>query len=201
MLSFGWLISQQCHLWVRPRTPQEILDRMGLAPGNALTPGLKAPIQKPPSTSYNTGQLVAHLSRHANQTGSDVSLALGTPFSPKAGNHLSLRADWWTWRILFCTCWKYPSHINYLETKMILQSIQWRAQYSHACNTHWLHLSDSMVCNYISSKGRTSSKLLQPITREISALLALNPMQPQGHVDSSENPTDAASRSTPNKEG
>ena len=52
-----------------------------------------------------------------------------------------------------------------------------------------------MVCNYIISKGRTSSQLLQPITREIAAyLLALNSHQLQGHVDLSENPTDAANR-------
>ena len=59
----------------------------------------------------------------------------------------------------------------------------------------WLHLADSMVCNYILSKGRTSSLMLQPLTREIAAhLLALNSVQLQGHVDSIENPTDAASR-------
>ena len=80
---------------------------------------------------------------------------------------------------------------------MILQSIQWRARKSSACNSRWLHLSDSMVSNYILSKGRTSSQLLQPVTREIAAhLLALNSLQMQGHVDSSENPTDAASRAT-----
>jgi predicted transcriptional regulator len=78
---------------------------------------------------------------------------------------------------------------------MILQSIRWRARTAAGCNARWLHLSDSMVCNYILSKGRTSSQLLQPITREIAAyLLALNSHQLQGHVDSSENPTDAASR-------
>ena len=81
--------------------------------------------------------------------------------------------------------------------KMILQSIRWRARHAFSCNVRWLHLSDSMVCNFILSKGRTSSKLLQPVTREIAAhLLALNSLQLQGHVDSSENPTDAASRQT-----
>ena len=82
--------------------------------------------------------------------------------------------------------------------KMILQAIRWRARFASSCNVRWLHLSDSMVCNFILSKGRTSSKLLQPLTREIAAhLLALNANQLQGHVDSSENPTDAASRKAP----
>ena len=78
---------------------------------------------------------------------------------------------------------------------MILQSIKWRARHEDAFNCRWLHLADSMVSNFILSKGRTSSKLLQPLTREVAAyLLALNSHQFQGHVDSIENPTDAASR-------
>ena len=183
-------------------SPSALLLRMGLAPGAGLAPGFMAPIQRQlcygPSllNPCSTGKLVAQLSRHVNHTGSDVvSLSMGTPFSPKASNHVTLRADWWTWKILFTTRWKFPSHINYLEMKMILQSIRWRARTAAGCNARWLHLSDSMVCNYILSKGRTSSQLLQPITREIAAyLLALNSHQLQGHVDSSENPTDAASR-------
>jgi hypothetical protein len=79
--------------------------------------------------------------------------------------------------------------------KMVLQAIKWRARHANAIGSRWLHLADSMVCNFVLSKGRTSSLLLQPLTREISAhLLALNAVQLQGHVDSIENPTDAASR-------
>jgi len=203
MLSFGWVISQLCKHWVRPRSPTEIIRRMGLAPGCGLAVHLEAPIQRAlcygptGSNSPRTQDLVAHLSRHVNHTGSDVCLSLGTPFSPKVPNHVTLRADWWTWKMLFTTKWKFSSHINFLEMKMILQSIQWRARKSSACNSRWLHLSDSMVSNYILSKGRTSSQLLQPVTREIAAhLLALNSLQMQGHVDSAENPTDAASRAT-----
>ena len=204
MLSFGWIISQLCRCWARPRSPTEILRRMGLAPGAGLAPDFEAPIQRdlcygPDSLhSYTTTELCAQISRHVNHTGSDISLAMGTPFSPKLANHVTLRADWWTWKILFSTRWKFPSHINFLEMKMILQAIRWRARFASSCNVRWLHLSDSMVCNFILSKGRTSSKLLQPLTREIAAhLLALNANQLQGHVDSSENPTDAASRKAP----
>lgn len=179
---------------------------MGLAPGASLALGFSAPIQRrlvyaPMVTvkqTFSTRDLVCHLSRHVNHTGSDVSLSLGVPFSSKAHNHATLRADWWTWKILFTTKWKFESHINFLEMKMILQSIRWRARSPTACNSRWLHLSDSMVCNFILSKGGPSSNLLQPITREIAAyLLALSALQLQGHVDSSENPTDAASRQAP----
>ena len=106
MLSFGWVISQS-HLWVPPSSPSALLLRMGLAPGAGLAPGFMAPIQRKlcygpsPLNPCSTGKLVAQLSRHVNHTGSDVSLSMGTPFSPKASNHVTLRADWWTWKILF----------------------------------------------------------------------------------------------------
>jgi len=204
MLSFGWLVSQLYWRWIRSRTPSEVIQRMGLAPGCSLQADVAAPLQRrlsygpEPDRAVTMDELTAQLSRHVNHTGADVSISLGTPFSDKSSNHLSLRADWWTWRILFTTRWRFPNHINYLEMKMILQSVRWRARSSSSLCSRWLHLSDSMVCNYVLSKGRTSSKLLQPMTREIAAyLLALNSHQLQGHVDSSENPTDAASRETP----
>ena len=106
MLSFGWVISQS-HLWVPPSSPSALLLLMGLAPGAGLAPGFMAPIQRKlcygpsPLNPCSTGKLVAQLSRHVNHTGSDVSLSMGTPFSPKASNHVTLRADWWTWKILF----------------------------------------------------------------------------------------------------
>lgn len=205
MLSFGWVISQLCKRWVKPLTPQEVLDRMGLAPGASLDRNYVAVIKQ--ELGYggqdlgevSVAALTAQLSRQVNHTGSDVSISLGIPFTGKTQNHVSLRADWWEWRILFITKWKHVSHINDLEMRMILQSIKWRARKDSGFNSRWLHLADSMVSNFILSKGRTSSKLLQPLTREIAAyLLALNSHQLQGHVDSIENPTDAASRSTPN---
>ena len=140
-------------------------------------------------------QLVAQLSRHVNHTGSDVSVSTGAPFNTRGGNHASMRANWWSWKMLFKTRWRYVNHINYLEMKMILQAIKWRARQDISVGSRWLHLADSMVCNYVLSKGRTSSALLQPLSREIAAhLLALNAVQLQAHVDSIENPTDAGSR-------
>ena len=201
MLSFGWLIAQLCRAWVEPLSPQQIINRFGLASGCGLAAMVPAPLaQQPgygglPNALHTSSRLVGHLSRHVNHTGSDVSVALGIPFTTKSGNHASIRAKWWDWRILFTSRWKFESHINYLEMRVILQAIKWRGRRASAIGSRWLHLADSMVCNYILSKGRTSSQLLQPLTREIAAhLLALNSVQLQGHVDSIENPTDAASR-------
>ena len=201
MVSFGWIIGQFCKSWCVPMTPSQIINRMGLAPGASLAPHLQCPMDR--ELRYGelrvatpcAEALVGQLARHVDITGSDVSLALGTPFVVKSGNHASLRAGWWDWGIVFKTRWHHHSHINALEMRMILLAVKWRARTPKAIGRRWLHLADSMVCNYILSKGRTSSRLLQPITREIAAhLLALNSMQLHGHVDSLENPTDEASR-------
>ena len=201
MVSFAWIVSQLCRQWTSPLTPSQVVRRLGLAPGAGLASGLEAPLgrdlcygaQHHPQVKPET--LTAQLSRHVNHTGSDVSVALGVPYNTKGLSHESLQATWWQWRVVFSTRWKLRSHINALEMRMILQSIQWRARSEGSIGKRWVHLADSMVCNYILSKGRTSSRLLQPIVREINAyLLALNSTQYNAHVDSVENPTDEASR-------
>ena len=201
MLSFGWLISQLCRNWVEPRSPQEIINRFGLPSGSSAAAQVEFPLisRNPEEVELvpqdHSGQLVAQLSRHVNHTGSDVSISMGTPFNSKGRGHASIRAHWWRWKLVFTSRWNFMNHINYLEMRVILQSIKWRARSAHSIGSRWLHLADSMVCNYVLSKGRTSSLMLQPLTREIAAhLLALNAVQLQGHVDSIENPTDAASR-------
>ena len=201
MLSFAWIASQMGKRWKRPMAPQEIVDRFGLAPGAGLHGNLKAPLVR--RLRYGTHvdnqvkgvELIAQISRHVSHNGSDVSISLGIPYSNKVGNHISLRAAWWSWRILFTTKWRFSTHINSLELRMIVQAARWRARFPENFNSRWLHLADSMVCNYILSKGRTSSHMLQPLVRQHAAiLLALNSMELHGHVDSSENPTDKASR-------
>ena len=201
LVSFGWVASQMCKAWSPPMSPQQIIDRFGLAPGAGLAGHLQAPLVR--RLRYCSGEvgevdqsnLVSQISRHVSHNGSDVSISLGIPFSSKLGNHVSLRAAWWGWRILFTTKWKFHTHINSLELRMIVQAAKWRARFVENFNTRWLHLADSMVCNYILSKGRTSSHMLQPLVRQHAAiLLALNSMELHGHVDSSENPTDKASR-------
>ena len=201
MLSFGWIIAQLCSAWVPPMSPAEVIGRFGLAPGSSLARGYTAELAVQVSHGDCSAAvvapeaLVAHFSRHVNHTGCDVNLTMGTPFSNKTGNHSSIRAGWWDWRILFKTKWRFQAHINALEMRMVLQSVKWRARFESSIGCRWLHLADSMVTNYVLAKGRTSSHRLQPVTREIAAhLLALGSQQMMGHVDSLENLTDEASR-------
>ena len=57
------------------------------------------------------------------------------------------------------------------------------------------HLTDSYVCMSIVSKGRTSSGALRHVLQKVSAwILSHNFQMTLVHVESTENPTDAASR-------
>ena len=200
ILSFAWIAGQLLRGYQQPLSPQEILDRFGLVPGHSAASCLKIPLNRVGSFGGSgqnrcVSELVGLISRQVAQNGSDVSIALGAPFISKGASHPSLRAGWWAWKILYSTHWHFSSHINTLEMRMILQSALWRTRFPHQFSTRWLHLADSMVCNYILSKGRTSSRMLQPLVRQLSAvLLAANAIPLYGHVDSIENPTDEASR-------
>ena len=78
---------------------------------------------------------------------------------------------------------------------MVLNTLLWKARKATEVNRRWLHIEDSMVCLYILSKGRTSSRLLQPLCNKIGALqLSLGVSVMHAHVSSFENPTDAGSR-------
>ena len=199
-LSFAWVAGQLVHSWRIPITPQQIIDRFGLAPGFSVAPNVKVPLSRFPSFGdasrpSSVSELTGFISRQVAQNGADVSIALGTPFCSKGAGHSSLRAFWWEWKILYSTHWHFGAHINSLEMRMILQTAHWRVRDPSEFSKRWLHLADSMVCNFILSKGRTSSHLLQPLVRKLSAvLLAANAIPLYAHVDSAENPTDAASR-------
>ena len=201
MGSFAWIAGQLCRPWQEPLNPQQIVYRFGLAPGASLKASVSCPLRR--DLGYGGSReispcislLVSHISRHVSHNGSDVSISLGIPFTTRQGHHISLRAPWWHWKIIYSSHWKFSSHINALELRMIVQTLRWRSRFITSLNSRWLHLADSMVCNYILSKGRTSSHLLQPLVRQHAAyLLALNSIEYHGHVDSSENPTDKASR-------
>ena len=53
---------------------------------------------------------------------------------------------------------------------MILLTLLWKLRDVSRLNKRWLHLEDSMVCLYILAKGRTSNRLLQPLSKRIGAL-------------------------------
>ena len=201
MVSFTIMAAAMCSELVPRMPPQMIVDRLGLAPGATAHPSLRVPLTRKlayggdPTRPTSPVDLVKHLGKSVNHTGSDVRLLTGQPMNKRLVAHASVRAGWWEWQPLFRVQWRIPSHINYLEMKMILLSMLWRCRDPLQVNSRWLHLEDSMVCLLILSKGRTSSQLLQPLCNQIGAVqLAMGSVLLNSHVGSAENPTDAASR-------
>ena len=198
--SFAIMASAMCASWAPRMKPSQIINRLGLAPGASAHPSIRVPLGRwlayggDADQGYPEDQLVRQLGLQVNHTGSDVRVLTGEPMS-KRGSHGSLRAWWWQWKHLFKVRWVDPSHINFLEMKMILLTLLWKARSPSSINKRWLHLEDSRVCLYILSKGRTSSRLLQPLCNKIGALQTfLGVTVLHGHVASLENPTDAGSR-------
>ena len=182
-------------------SPDRIVKRLGLAPGASAHPSLEIPMGRLLSyggdteKAYGTVELTRQLGLTVNHTGSDVRISSGLVMGLKSTAHGSARAWWWQWKHLFKVRWLFKAHINFLEMKMILNTILWKSRDPVRVNKRWLHLEDSMVCLYILSKGRTSSRLLQPLVNQIGAVqLAMGACLLHAHVPSQENPTDFASR-------
>ena len=135
------------------------------------------------------------LARRVGHNGSDIRVSLGVPSNPRLFPRQSIPAAFWEWNICWKKRWEIKEHINALEMRSILLSLQWRLQHHGCTNLRILHLSDSSVCLSILAKGRTSSKALSHIVRKINSMTLICNIYLLGiHVDSVHNPTDAASR-------
>lgn len=180
-----------------------LAQRMGLAPGFrsnfrsfaplARTFQYGSPLSEIPNNSVE--QLNRFLLRRTNHTGSDVRVVSGALMNPRCYPRQSVCSEWWNWEPTFQVHWKHAEHINCLELEAILLSIRYCVTHLHLSISRLFHITDSYVCMSIISKGRTSSRMLSRKLRHLAAYLLLYDLQMVvGHVDSSDNPTDAASR-------
>ena len=74
-------------------------------------------------------------------------------------------------------------------------AVRYHITHLAAINFRIFHLTDSYVCMSVIGKGRSGSKTLQNILRQLNAiLLAHNVTLILGHAESTMNPTDGESR-------
>ena len=79
--------------------------------------------------------------------------------------------------------------------RSILLTLRWRISHLAEVDCRFIHLTDSYVCMSVISKGRSSSAMLMSIMRKIAAYqLGFSLLPVLIHVESTENPTDHASR-------
>ena len=115
--------------------------------------------------------------------------------NPKTAVRQSVQADGWKLERLFRFKWKSPEHINSLELRAILQAIRFYTSHFHVTHTRIFHVTDSYVCMRIVAGGRAGSRLLGRTLKKINAfLLGFGLYVVLAHVESTENPTDEASR-------
>ena len=175
-------------------------DRMGMAPGYCCPVNIKCALGR--TLQYgnldgpqNVQDLHRCLLRRVNHTGSDIRISTGTVMNPRCFPRQSVAADWWAWKKVFAFKWSRQDHINNLELRAILHSVEWRINHLKECVVRIFHLTDSYVCMSIIGKGRSSSQMLQPLLKRLAALLmAYDIFLCTCHVESLDNPTDEASR-------
>ncbi len=186
-----------------PRIKYQMLTgRMGLAPGFRCSIRRSIPLQR--GFAYGFEQIpptrcMSDLNRllltRTNHTGSDIRIASGEILNPKSIPRQGVEAIWWNWNNSFRVRWAHKEHINILELRSILLSLRYHINHFGAVNQRIFHITDSFVCMSVVGKGRTSSKNLSKVLKQLNAfLLAFNIYLVLGHVESTTNPTDEASR-------
>ena len=178
-----------------------LCQRMGMAPGFSAPFWLHCPFQrrlcygKPESLGPTVGDLTRVLLTKVNHTGSDVRVTTGQIMAPKAFPRQSAAPQWWEWKHVFHSRWKAKEHINLLEMRAIMLALRWRVCHLKEIDVRFCHLTDSYVCMSVLSKGRSSSDMLMVVLRKVAAFCLCFGLLPiLLHVESTENPTDEASR-------
>ncbi|CAK0895307.1 unnamed protein product, partial [Prorocentrum cordatum] len=136
-------------------------------------------------------QLVLHYLSRTEKGGSDVRLDYGVPYRPRGWPRTSLDPFVWKWRAAVSMAWpgRNSTHINVRELQAAASGTRWRARKVVQHGGRFLHLVDSQVVAAIVTRGRSSSRKLQPILMRRMAVVVAADMHPlNGCVVSEDNP-------------
>ena len=84
----------------------------------------------------------------------------------------------WFWKTVLAYRWGSAQHINVLEMTAILAELRRRARSPKDFNKRYLHIIDSMVCYWASTKGRSSSVRLNRVLRRIMSVEIASGIRP-----------------------
>ena len=201
---FSFIIpaAAMCQRYLPNLSYQHLVDRMGLAPGFCAPISNKAVLGKHlqygkslVNPNHSVQDLNKFLLTKVNHTGSDVKMSTGEILSPKSVTRQSIQADWWRWLPVFKTRWQVSEHINLLELRAIMHAAKYQILHHRVAHARIFHITDSFIGMSIIAKGRSASKQLSRILKELNAwLLGYGVYMILAHVESTENPTDGASR-------
>ena len=198
----AWLLGQLFSVrgLCRVFTPQQVLDQ--LLPQNRLFLQdrlVRVPLRPLRGSGGSDGGLLLaqKLGNLVSMKGEDLMIS-GTSSEQVRFQRLraSVPSKLWKWKVV--AGWKWtgnPEHINSLELRAILTTLQWRVCHQRHLRCRFLHLTDSMVCLHALSRGRSSSKKLRRTLCRINALLLVSGSQGLwGYVHTDSNPADKPSR-------
>ena len=203
MLSFAAVLASSFKWTHGSFSIAHLVQRLGLAPGYCTGWAASAPVVQ----HLNFGQTVGASTlcrsvrdlnkvflQRTNHTGGDVRLVTGHIMG-KHQTRQSVPSSLWSWRFLFQNKWQLQEHINALEMRQALNTLNWVLRDRQHFNLRWVHCSDSFVTISILCKGRTSSRQLEGLVRRFNSHLLLAQVYPiLLHVASLDNPTDEGSR-------
>ena len=201
LYSFAIFAWSACASLLPGMTYAHLCSRMGMAPGFCAPSSSSCPLARrlvyanDMCTKGDVSSLGRLLLTRVNHTGSDIGISTGAVMNPKAFPRQSACASWWCWKHVFHCRWQKSEHINRLEMRSILLALRWRIQHLTESSCRFIHLTDSYISMSVISKGRSSSEALMSIMRKLAAVqFSFNLYPILIHVESTENPTDEASR-------
>ena len=99
------------------------------------------------------------------------------------------------WTTIVSSGWRWPDHINALETRAAYTAVRWCASFPSGMDSRFTILTDSRVAMFALNKGRSSSQnLYAPIRTTAAFLLAFGIRLQAIWIPSEQNPADAPSR-------
>lgn len=153
-LVFAALLQQRNELTERP-SPQDLVERMGLRPGEFFVPGLRCDLDRPPSFHRSDGQRRGYLNpsqpaaraavsgdstaelelltlntllRSSDYRGSDVRMDAGELNKPGQWPRRSIDPAKWSWFAVLAHPYHDQEHINVLEVRSAHLTLRWRSR-------------------------------------------------------------------------
>ena len=203
-------------------TPQNLVDRMGLRPGECFYEGLDCSLNRPKDFHRLDGarrgychptaeaarsacseltsttlelRAVNSLIRGSDYRGSDVRLDSGELLRPAIWPRRSIDPARWEWFPVLGHQFRDKEHITLLEVRAAHTALKWRTRSAKRIFSRFFHLMDSQAGLAVLIKGRSSSLRLNTALRKVNALTVGAWLFPSyGFIMSDWNPSDKTSR-------
>ena len=110
-------------------------------------------------------RLVHHFLRKVEYRGSDIRVDTSLIFKPGSIPRTSINPDKWVWKECRAFRWRRSEHINLLELRAAVHSIQWRARRGRFHSFRTMLLIDNQSIFAVIAKGRSSSRSVNHLLR------------------------------------